>query len=124
MTDPPEGVGWRHATVAGPGSPLIPDMSIQRAGIASYYGDTVLVFDTLTKRYSRVGVAPYGLVTGHCVANDTHLACALGEPRHGWNANCETVVQIARIVWKRGRANIKTDEVTPAGSVSTMLPRV
>ena len=54
-------------------------------------------------KYSRVGVAPYGLVTSRCGTNDSHLVCALGEPRHGWNANCETVVQIAKINWNPER---------------------
>ena len=90
---------WRQDRATGPGSPVIPEMALQEHGIAPYYGDVVLVFDTATGRYSRVGVAPYGLVTSHCGANETHLVCALGEPRHGWNANCETVVQIAEIDW-------------------------
>ena len=47
-----------------------------------------------------VWVLADGLVTSHCVNNETHIICALGEPRHGWNANCENLVQIARISWK------------------------
>jgi len=77
----------------------VPEFRLQAGGIAPYYGDIVLVYDTEEKKYSRVGVAPYGLITSHCVSNGTHLICALGEPRHGWNANCETVVQIAKLIW-------------------------
>ena len=91
---------WRDLKATGPGSPVIPEVALQEHGVAAFYGDVVLVYDTVSRRYSRVGVAPYGLVTSHCVANDTHLVCALGEPRHGWNSNCETVVQIARIHWR------------------------
>ena len=58
-------------------------MRLSQQGIASYYGDTVLIFDALTRKYSRAGVLPYGLVTSHCGTNGTHIACALGEPRHG-----------------------------------------
>ena len=57
----------------------MPEFALQQHGIAAYYGDQVIVFDTQTRRYSRVGVVPYGLITSHCVANDTTIACALGE---------------------------------------------
>ena len=98
-TDPPAGMGWRH-DVQPPNNSTMPEFALQQHGIAAYYGDQVLVFDTQTRRYSRVGVVPYGLITSHCVANDTTIACALGEPRHGWSANTETVVQIASINWR------------------------
>lgn len=52
----------------------------------------------ITEKYSRAGVVPYGLVTSHCVSNTSHVVCALGEPRHGWNNNCETAVQIAKVL--------------------------
>ena len=74
-------------------------MKLQEQGIAPYYGDRVLVYDTLEQKYSRAGVLPYGLVTSHCAWNGSHIACALGEPRHMWNSNTESVVQIAEVVW-------------------------
>ena len=70
-------------------------------GIAAYYGDAVLVYDTWTGKYSRAGVLPYGLVTSHCAYNGSHIGCALGEPRHGWNSNTESVIQVAKVVWAR-----------------------
>ena len=89
---------WRQDRVTSAGSPVIPDpeFALQAHGIAAFYGDVVLVFDTVTGRYSRIGVAPYWLVTSQCGANNTHLicSCALGEPRHGWNANCERLLPL------------------------------
>jgi hypothetical protein len=79
----------------------VPEFRLQQLGIATYYGDAVLAYDTVTSKYSRVGVLPLGLITSHCVTNTTHIVCALGEPRHGWNANCETAVQIGRVEWKK-----------------------
>ena len=61
----------------------VPEFRLQAGGIAAYYGDSVLIYDTQTRRYSRAGVMPYGLITSHCVNNVTHIICALGEPRHG-----------------------------------------
>ena len=78
---------------------LIPEVKLQRAGVAAYYGDTVLVYDTVERKYSRAGVLPYGLVTSHCGQNGTHLFCLMGEPRHMWNSNTEPLVQIAQIEW-------------------------
>ena len=86
--------------LAGGAEPnLMPEVKLQEEGIAAYYGDTVLIFDTLTNKYSRAGVLPYGLVTSHCAYNGSHIACALGEPRHLWNSNTESVVQIAQVKW-------------------------
>ena len=78
---------------------LVPEVKLQQEGIAPYYGDTVLVYDTLDRKYSRAGVLPYGLVTSHCGTNHTHIFCMLGEPRHMWNSNTEPLVQIARVNW-------------------------
>ena len=72
---------------------------MQEMGVATYYGDEVLIFDTVERKYSRAGVLPYGLVTSHCGTNGTHIFCALGEPRHGWNSNTEPLVQIAKVTW-------------------------
>lgn len=78
---------------------LPPEVRLQEAGVVGYYGDTVLIYDTVTQKYSRSGVLPYGLVTSHCGCNGTHIICALGEPRHMWNSNTDPVTQIAKIVW-------------------------
>ena len=85
-----------------------------------YYNDFVLAFDTMEKKWSRVGVLPCqpnnrhlqlsilvmacvcvccadGGITSHCGTNGTHVICIGGEPRHGHNGNAESVVQIGRI---------------------------
>ncbi len=86
-----------------------------------YYNDFVLAFDTMEKKWSRVGVLPCqpnnrhlrqlsilvmacvcvccadGCITSHCGTNGTHVICIGGEPRHGHNGNAESVVQIGRI---------------------------
>ena len=38
---------WRRDTVGGAGTPVIPEFALQEHGIAPYYGDAVLVFDTV-----------------------------------------------------------------------------
>ena len=71
-----------------------------------YYNDFVLAFDTMEKKWSRVGVLPCqpnnrhlqlsilvmacvcvccadGCITSHCGTNGTHVICIGGEPRHG-----------------------------------------
>jgi hypothetical protein len=47
----------------------IPEFRLQAGGIAPYYGDTVLIYDTVERKYSRAGVVPYGLITSHCANN-------------------------------------------------------
>lgn len=53
----------------GPGPP---DMSLARdSGIVTYYGDSMLCYDTATGKYSRV--ACLGVITAHWGSNGTHV---------------------------------------------------
>ena len=81
------------------------------SGILTYYGDDVLAFDTVERKWSRVGKIPYGCITSHCGSNGTHVLCATGEPRHGWYGNGESVVQIGRIEKLRHRGEENLEKV-------------
>ena len=41
-----------------------------------------------------------GCVTSHAGTNGTHVFVVGGEPRHGWNGNTETAVQVAEVTWE------------------------
>ena len=110
-------------------------MKLGQMGIATYYGDDVLVYDTVEQKYSRAGVLPYGLVTSHCGTNQTHIFCMLGEPRHGWNSNTEPLVQVAAVTWREGSSGehsfftgvsspLKSDENKPPIKHDDALSRV
>ena len=89
---------FRVGVDRGPGPP---DMSLARdSGIVTYYGDSVLCYDTATGKYSRVGVMPYGVITAHWGSNGTHVIGVAGEPRHGWNSNSESLVQIGELSFR------------------------
>lgn len=87
------------ADSSAPGRSVGPPGMRLGGGIVTYYGDDVLCYDTKLGVYSRIGTLLYGVITGHWGTNGTHVIGVGGEPRHGWNGNTETVVQIGKISW-------------------------
>ena len=62
-----------------------------------YYGDDAYYYDTAQRVFGRLGKVLYGVGTGSWMTNGSHLLGFGGEPRHQWNMNAESVVQVARV---------------------------
>ena len=63
----------------------------------TYYGDDVLVYDSVDRVYAREGKMLSGVGTASWVSNGTHALGFGGEPAHGWNGNTESAIQMSTI---------------------------
>ena len=65
--------------------------------LVTYYGDDVLVYDSVDRVYASAGKMLYGVGTASWVSNGTHALGFGGEPAHGWNGNTESAIQMSTI---------------------------
>lgn len=66
-------------------------------GFVSYYGDDVLFYDSVERKYGTAGKMIYGVCTASFVSNGTHALGFGGEPTHWWNGNTESAVQLVKV---------------------------
>ena len=60
--------------------------------------------------FGRLGKVLYGVGTGSWMTNGSHLLGFGGEPRHQWNMNAESVVQMARVTLRDGGGQERRQE--------------